>query len=121
MTENHSPVACSLCGVVKKSAKHLKGHQKTCIKRDPTGTEKPKINNLTPRGWNKSFPVDEETFYKMKAGEVEKTCPNCKKTFVNFQITFRHFSRNKCKKDQKIVEASPDMVTVIRNEGEKLK
>ena len=89
---------------------------------DETGAEKPKEKKaqLKPRVWNSSFPVDKDTFDKMKAGQINNTtCPNCKQTYTEFRGLVTHFVKVKCKKDQKAVEASPDMVIVMRN-GEKV-
>ena len=69
--------------------------------------------------WKSSYPIDEKTFDKIKSGGMESTCPNCKKTFANHRFLFRHFATTICKKDQKAVEPSPNMVLVIKNEGEK--
>ena len=52
----------------------------------------------------------------MKAGQINNTtCPNCKQTYTEFRGLVTHFVKVKCKKDQKAVEASPDMVIVLRN------
>ena len=57
------------------------------------------------RGWKPSFPVEEEAFYKMKAGKMQLMCPNCKKTFAGFPSMYQHFNNNiKCKKDHKALE-----------------
>ena len=89
---------------------------------DETGAEKPKEKKAKPqpRVWTPSFPVDKDTFNQMKAGQIDNTtCPNCKRTFTEFRNLVAHFVTVKCKKDQKAVEASPDMVIVMRN-GEKV-
>merc|ERR1719419_579186 len=65
--------------------------------------------------WEEGFPIDKETWQKMKKGEVKRECPICKKTLQRMQTVFRHFRRKKCVwQDQPLPEMSisfPDKET----------
>ena len=93
----------------------------------PGGDEqKKKIKPQPPvwstKAWKPFFPVDKETFDKMKSGDMETTCLTCKKPFPNFYCIFLHWKRGNCKKsDLPHVSPSSDMVVVIRNEGQKIR
>ena len=116
MKERHQVFHCSFCGVTRKTARLLKNHVKTQHQQNPDPSKPKKI--VKPRVWKSSFPVDKDTYHKMKT-DRNTTCPNCKRTFTSFGNLAEHFATVKCKKDHKAVEASPDMIIVIRN-GEKV-
>ena len=116
MDADHSSFTCSLCGSTFKTKHLLMVHERNSHEH---GTEKPKKEKNQYAVWRSSYPVSKETFDKIRAGEMEYTCPNCKKSFANHRFLFRHFAKIKCKKDQSAVEPSPDMAIVIRN-GEKV-
>ena len=123
--ESHQLVECTICGASVMSSKKLRIHIRKYHTEDPGGgggkkEYKPKP---PPKAWNESFPVDKESFYQMKAGEIESTCPKCKKPFSKFRHIYCHWKKIKCKKDHHLshVSASPDMAIVIKNEGEKLR
>jgi len=71
---------------------------------------------LKPLIWKESYPIDQDSFYKMKNKEIDKFCPNCKMKFKSFYYMVRHFEYIKCKTDHKAVEAPPDMVIEINDE-----
>ena len=71
---------------------------------------------LRPNIWKEKYPVDPETFEKMKKNELDRFCPKCKTRFKSFYQMVRHFEFIKCKTDHKAVEAPPDIVIEINDE-----
>merc|ERR1712029_1244711 len=83
----------------------------------PDGQKKRK--KLEPLVWKESYPMDEETFNKMRTHEIDKVCPICKFTSSSLYYLVSHMKKNKCKTDHKAVEPLPEMVIDINDEETK--
>jgi len=61
--------------------------------------------------WQESFPVDMDTWDRMKKGEIEKVCPRCKKIWASKKMRsiFLHFLRNDCFWQEEKLEDVPEM------------
>merc|ERR1712029_814201 len=119
--------ACNRCDRKFISASLLKQHiNKRHIameKKPPAPTKRGKAYGDGAK-WKESYPLDQETFYRMKGKELDLTCPHCKFTFnsslkSSFSLLVRHFDeiylKGKCKKDKYAVKPPPDMIIEIND------
>jgi len=69
------------------------------------------LRNLGEIQWQEGFPVDIDTWNKMKEGKIEKECPTCKRTFHSKKMKFiyRHFRKNDCVWQEEKPNLPPEM------------
>ena len=80
------------------------------------------VKKYSSLAWHDSFPVDQDTYAKMRKGQIDKTCPNCKYTFTTNHNLYAHFSKVKCKTatvSRNAVPPPPDLVIEINDEDSK--